>query len=285
VRSGLTDSGRELAQHLVDLSVPTLLRSPNRRTDPPQEFRKWSTLAYGRRHRKESARTGEPHRSPFNNRPRRYTKSVHILLWTVEDRGKPTMVLFRRLIAVGLAVGVLLTLSGCSKLQKIQSAMSSARSMATADIAQWTADKMTQALAAINTKIGADPADYVEVLVNEYFLRVEAIDPHKRENVDAYTFQGSSVEVKPVDVSRNGPGAVEASAFKGDTVKPAVLAQTMASAPKDSGVENATVEFVLVKKFMANHNEPEIQIEAKGPRGSKIVHYDLTGKLLNVSQG
>jgi hypothetical protein len=193
------------------------------------------------------------------------------------------MFAFRRLIAVRLAVGMMLTLSCCSKLQKLQSAMSSAQALATADISQWTADKMTQAFAAINTKIGADPADDVEILINEYFLRVEAIDPHKRENVDAYTYQGGSVEVKPADVSRNGPGAVEASAFKGNTVKPAVLAQTMASAPKDSGVENATVEFALVKKFMAKHNEPEIQIEAKGPRGSKIVHYDLTGKLLNVT--
>jgi hypothetical protein len=195
------------------------------------------------------------------------------------------MLTFRRLIAVGLTIGVMLTLPGCSKLQKIQSAMSSAQALATADISQWTADKMTQAFAAINSKIGADPADEVEILVNQYFLRVEAIDPHKRENVDAYTYQGGSVETKPVDVSRNGPGAVEASAFKGNAVKPAVLAQAMTAAPKDSGVENATVEFALVKKFMAKQNEPEIQIEAKGPRGSKIVHYDLTGKLLNVSQG
>ena len=144
---------------------------------------------------------------------------------------------------------------------------------------------MTQAFAAINAKIGADPADYVEVLINEYSLDVKAIDPHKRENVDQYTYRGDSVQVKPVDVSRNAPGAVEASAFKGDTVKPAVLAQTMASAPNDSGVENPKIEFVLVKRFKFNDNQPEIQIDVKGPRASKIIHYDLTGKLLDVSQG
>jgi hypothetical protein len=32
---------------------------------------------------------------------------------------------------------------------------------------------MSQAFAAINAKIGADPADYEEVLVNELFVRVE----------------------------------------------------------------------------------------------------------------
>jgi hypothetical protein len=144
---------------------------------------------------------------------------------------------------------------------------------------------MTQAFAAINAKIGADPADYVEVLINEYTLNVKAIDPHKRENVDKYAYEAESVQVTPTDVSRNGPGAVEASAFKGDTVKPAVLAQTMASAPKDSAVENPKIEFVLVRKFVGNGNQPEIQIEIKGPRASKMVHYDLTGTLLNVSQG
>ena len=197
------------------------------------------------------------------------------------------MSIFRRLIAVGLAVAVLLTLSGCSKLGQIQSAMSSAKSAVSEsrNISQWTVDKMTQAFAAINGKIGADPADYVEVLVNEIFLSVKAIDPHKRENVDNYTYQGESVQVAPVDVSSNAPGAVEASAFKADTVKPAVLAQTMAAAPGDSTVENGTVEFVMVKKAVANQDQPGIQIDIKGPRASKMVHYDLTGKLLEVTQG
>jgi hypothetical protein len=195
------------------------------------------------------------------------------------------MAIFRRLNALGLAAAVLLTLPGCSKLEQLESAMSSAKSAVSADISQWTADKMTQAFAAINGKIGADPADYVEVLINELFVSVKAIDPHKRENVDDYTYQGGSVHVAPVDVSSNAPGAVEASAFKGDTVKPATLAQTMASAPRDSTVEDGKIEFVMVKKLMANQDQPGIEIDIKGPRASKMVHYDLTGKLLDVTQG
>jgi hypothetical protein len=201
------------------------------------------------------------------------------------------MSIFRRVTAVALAAGVVLTSAGCSKIHEFQQAFS----QSTADISQWTADKMTQAFGAINAKIGADPADYVDVLINEHMLRVKAIDPRKRENVDQYAYESGSVEVKPVDVSRNGPAATEASAFKSDTVKPAVLAQTMASAPKDSAVENAKIEWATVYKT-ANYTpqtiptfpsgeQPEIRIEAKGPRAEKIVHYDLTGQLLNVSQG
>lgn len=196
------------------------------------------------------------------------------------------MSILRRLTAVGLAAAVLLTSAGCSKLNQLQSSLSQANR----NISQWTADTMSQAFAAINAKIGANPADYMSVLVNELFVRVRATEPNKRENVDQYDYQNGSVQVAPVDVSRSDPGAVEASLFKGDAVKPAVLAQAMASAPKDSGVENATIEWVMVDRtsFLMPGQpsaQPQIHIEAKGPRGDKIVHYDITGQLLNVSQG
>src|ERR1700752_4359878 len=109
------------------------------------------------------------------------------------------MLISRRITAVALAAVVLLASVGCSQLRELQSSIRSS----TGNISQWTAEKMTQAFTAINGKIGADPADYEVVLINEYFLSVDAINPNKRENVDKYTYQGGSVEVKPVDVSTN----------------------------------------------------------------------------------
>jgi hypothetical protein len=194
------------------------------------------------------------------------------------------MLIARRVTTVALAAVVLLTLGGCSKLKELQSAASNMRNVG--NISQWTNDTMSQAFTAINAKIGADPADYEEVLVNELFVRVEAIDPHKRENVDKYTYELGNVEVGPVDVSRNAPGAVEMAAFKGNTVTAGLLAQVMASAPKDSGVaENPVIEFVMVKKVHANDPAPQITVEVKGPRASKLLHYDMTGALIDVIPG
>jgi hypothetical protein len=194
------------------------------------------------------------------------------------------MLIARRVTAVALAAVLLLTSAGCSKLKELQSAARNMRNVG--NISQWTADTMSQAFTAINAKIGADPADYEEVLVNELFVRVEAIDPHKRENVDKYTYELGNVDVGPVDVSRNAPGAVEMAAFKGDTVTAGLLAQVMGSAPKDSGVaENPVVEFVTVKKVNANDNAPRITVEVKGPRASKLLHYDMTGALIDVNPG
>jgi hypothetical protein len=118
------------------------------------------------------------------------------------------------------------------------------------------------------------------------FVRVEAIDPHKRENVDKYTYELGNVEVGPVDVSRNAPGAVEMAAFKGNTVTAGLLAQVMGAAPKHSGVaENPVIEFVMVKKTYANDPAPRITFEVKGPRASKLLHYDMTGALIDVNPG
>lgn len=191
-----------------------------------------------------------------------------------------TMLVHRRITAGAVAAAVLLTSAGCSKIRDLQAAAGMG------NISQWTAEKMTQAFAAINAKIGANPADYQGVLINEIFLRVDAINPNKRENVDRYTYQGGSVKVTPVDVSQNTTGTIEMNAFKGDTVKPAVLAQAMNSAPKDSGVaESPKIEWVQVRKTTASDDVPQIWVEIRGPRAAKIVHYDLAGTLVIVSPG
>lgn len=184
------------------------------------------------------------------------------------------MLISRRTNAVALAVVVLLVSGGCSKLREIESA-------ATGNISQWTADKLTQAFSAINAKIGANPADYKYVLIDDHSVNVEAIDPHKPENVDKYTYLGGIVEVKPVDPSHE----VDSGSYKGDVVNPAGVAQAIGSAPKDSGVENPSIEWVKVTKLRANDNAPQIWVEVHGPRGSKMPIYDLKGGFQYVGMG
>lgn len=212
------------------------------------------------------------------------------------------MLKHRRITAVGLIVGVLLATAGCSALHQAQSAMKSASSVASSaasatpsvasatpaagsgTISQWTADKLTQAFAAVDAKIGVHPADYIKVNILPISILVEAIDPKKRENVDEYTFAGGKdIAVAPVDVSSSDPGAVEESKFKSDSVDTAVLAQVINTALKDSGVENGHLINVLYYKFFANQPEPKISATIQGPRATKIVEYDTTGHLLSVN--
>jgi hypothetical protein len=147
---------------------------------------------------------------------------------------------------------------------------------------RWTADVMAQAFTAINQKVGANPADYVEVVLNGVTVSAKAINPQKRQNVDEYAYDGTGVKVTPVDVSSNQPGAVEQSAFKSDTVKPDVLAKVMASAVKDSGYDDVRIIAVTVLKDFANDPEPIIQVTVNGPRASKVVTYDLNGQFKQV---
>ena len=199
---------------------------------------------------------------------------------------------YQRIAAVGLIAGVVLASPGCGLVRRIQSAMSSAQSAtssqsaaANANTSQWTADKLTQAFAAIDAKVGAHPADYVSILITDDTVTVQAIDPNKRENVDEYTCRGADVQVAPVDVSHGElgqPGAIEQSKFRSDSVNPAVLVQVINSAVKDSGVENGALDGVSYFRVEANQNQPTISAIVRSPRATKTVDYDAQGHLLHV---
>jgi hypothetical protein len=131
--------------------------------------------------------------------------------------------------------------------------------------------------------VGANPADYIKVLVTVHMVSVQAINPQKRQNVDQYDNRGTGgVVVTPVDVSSSDPGAVEESAFKSDTVKPDVLVKVMASAVKDSGLDDVKVDVVTVERTFANDPAPVIKVGVKGPRASKAVTYDMNGQFQKV---
>lgn len=147
---------------------------------------------------------------------------------------------------------------------------------------RWPADALAKAFTAINQKIGADPADYLEADLTGVSVAVKAINPQKRQNVDEYTYDGTFVKVSPVDVSSSDPGAVQESAFKSDTIKPDVLVKVMNSAANDSGQEGVHVEGAQVKKFLADDPAPQIDVEVSGPRASKVVEYDMNGQLQKV---
>jgi hypothetical protein len=193
------------------------------------------------------------------------------------------MMLMRVRIAA-VACAMIVAAVGCSITvpNAGQSTNPSASTTATKLPGRWTADAIAQAFTAINQKIGANPADYIEVTLNGYTVSAKAIDPQKRQNVDEYAYDGTGVKVRPVDVSHNEPGAIEEGAFKSDTVKPDVLAKVMASAVKDSGVDDGTLKVVIVKKSYANDPEPVIQVNVSSPRASKVVRYDLNGQFQKV---
>lgn len=150
------------------------------------------------------------------------------------------------------------------------------------DIASWNTETLGKAFAAINEKIGANPADYVRVTVTGYSVAVSAINPQKRENVDEYRYDGANVVTSPVDVSGNEPGVVEESSFKSDIVDPAVLATILGSAVKDSGVEDGKVATLTFEKFFANEPAPKIQVYVDGSRAHQVLRYTTTGEFTGI---
>ena len=198
------------------------------------------------------------------------------------------MLRYRRVTAVGLVAGVLLATPGCSlpfpKDEKPSSAATATSTIAPwKGFSEWTAEKLTEAFAAIDDEIGAHPADYVMVSIGETSVWAQAIDPQKRENVDKYTYQAGYVEVAPVDASDNEPGELEMSKYTSDSVNTAALAQVINSAVKDCGVEDGRLVSVSYYRFSPFDDRPEPQFRGTvyGPRATKSFSYDVTGKLLS----
>ena len=194
-----------------------------------------------------------------------------------------------RIATVAFAFAMMLAAVGCSvpfaghSNQPAASSRSRAAMPDTSLPGRWTADVIGQAITAINQKVGANPADYIKVLLTGYSFKAQAINPQKRQNVDEYEYDGAGVKVTPVDISHNEPGVVEESAFKSDTVKPDVLAKVMGSAVKDSGLEDVKLDVVSVQRIFANDPQPVLDVFVRGPRASKTVRYDLSGQFQKVT--
>ncbi|MUM19834.1 hypothetical protein FZI91_04750 [Mycobacterium sp. CBMA271] len=190
--------------------------------------------------------------------------------------------MFTRVVALGAALSLVLV--GCSDVRrKATEALDSAASQVAGqsgtqnDISKWNAETIGKAFTAVNEKVGANPADYVSVLVSGYSIAVKAIDPKKRENVDEYRYNGAQVQTAPVDVSSNEPGVIEQSAFVSDTVDPAVLAAVLGSAVKDSGVEEGKIVSLSYSKTWANDAEPVIRVFVESARAKKNLRYTQAG--------
>jgi hypothetical protein len=188
-----------------------------------------------------------------------------------------------RIAAIALVIASLLMVVGCSKLFPARSGTGPGSTSNASITERWTSDALTKAFSAINDKIGANPADYIDVGITKYSVAIKAIYPQNRQNVDEYKYDGSAVNVAPVDVSRNEPGVIEESAFKSDTVKPSILATALNSAVKDSGLPDVTPDSLVVQKRHADDPEPYLSVHVSGPRASKVVEYDLaTGQFQKV---
>src|SRR5262249_30543572 len=101
-----------------------------------------------------------------------------------------------RIAAIGLVIASLLMVVGCSKLFPARSGTAPTSNASITE--RWTSDALTKAFSAINDKIGANPADYIDLGITKYSVRIQAINPQNRQNVDEYKYDGSAVTVAPV---------------------------------------------------------------------------------------
>ncbi|MGW5050409.1 hypothetical protein [Actinokineospora sp. NPDC004072] len=155
---------------------------------------------------------------------------------------------------------------------------------AAAPVSPFTADGFKTALAALAEQVGEDPiTGALEIVLSESHLAVQAIDPAKPEEVNQFTFSnGATGQPAPVDVSGSDPGALEANRFSTADLDPAAVAKVIAEAPAASKVADAAVTTVIIKRLLPATDDIRIIVNVQGPRGTKQIRADVTGKVVEI---
>ncbi|MFJ9365829.1 hypothetical protein ACIRRA_15630 [Nocardia sp. NPDC101769] len=164
--------------------------------------------------------------------------------------------------------------------------------MAAAPQDAWSAADLTKALDAIDAKIGAPPADCMNVTAQlaavnhdqERSVVVGMLTPGKDKSMTTYTYdpQSQAVSVAEAFVALTPEQAAQ-RIFKCDTVSPQVLVRVQGAVLGDAGTPGGSLMGVGAVKNLKDTTpviEAVVMVD-KGKGLSKTVRYDLTGKLVS----
>jgi hypothetical protein len=184
----------------------------------------------------------------------------------------------------GLALTAAVVLTGCSG-KSATSIIEKAIPGHSDGSGAMDADFIGSGFKAIDNKVGASQYGVIMVMISPQRVAMRVVDPKKPANVDEYDYRrdsGSVGDPTPVDISGSEPGALEENTFQRADLQPAVIAQAVTDAPKASGIDEATAQSVTITyPLVANQgDQPYIQVDVKGPRGTGFPRYSLQGNPL-----
>lgn len=184
----------------------------------------------------------------------------------------------------GLALTATVALTGCSG-KSATSIIEKAIPGHSSDSGAMDAGFIDSGFKAIDDKVGTPQYGVIMVTISPQRIAMRVVDPKKPANVDEYDYQRDSGKVDapvPVDISGSEPGALAENTFQRADLKPEVIAKAVADAPKASGIDEATAQGVTITyPLLANQgDQPYIQVDVQGPRGTGFPRYSLQGNAL-----
>jgi hypothetical protein len=146
-----------------------------------------------------------------------------------------------------------------------------------------------RAIAAIERKVGASPAQVVEVLTYPEYMIVQAQDPEVPDHIDTYTWRDGKVEPRePVHLS--GPQEdTDAKLFPtsavdfGQLPRIARAAERRLQRARPVGIEQARASYLDIERSSSLDGRVTLSIYIEGPRRSGRVETGTGGEILEAT--
>jgi hypothetical protein len=138
------------------------------------------------------------------------------------------------------------------------------------------------ALKKLRERLGA-PLKALELIVYPEFIRIQAQDPKKPENVDQHEYRAGVL--KPAaPVKLYGGGKLDANVFPLDKVKWNALPKLVDEATRRLDLEGARLTHIIVKRGLPFSPDVRITVYVSGTRKNGWLQADQTGKVLQVQK-
>jgi hypothetical protein len=146
-----------------------------------------------------------------------------------------------------------------------------------------------QALAAIEERVGATPAQVSDITIYPEYMIVEAQDPDIVDHIDSYTWRDDEVDV-PEPVHLSGPQEeVDASLYPTTAVNLRELPDIVRAAERELEhaspirIEEARVTYLYIQRDTSLDGRVVIRMSISGPRRSGNVVVTASGEFLEAT--
>lgn len=195
-------------------------------------------------------------------------------------------------IALTAAVLAATALSGCTKVSEIRDVASNAAEQVVASGTEqlvntvsgdlFTAEGIDAAYSALSDEVGATPMQVVEVTIVAGALTVQAIDPSAPTELNQWSYAAGTVgPSRPVDYG-DDVEALGENLFSVDEVDSGAIAAAADGALAASGIADAEVQSLIIKRNMPFDTNVTMFINVEGERSSKQVRADVSGQITDV---
>jgi hypothetical protein len=195
-------------------------------------------------------------------------------------------------IALTAAVLAATALSGCTKVSEIRDVASNAAEQVVASGTEqfvkkvsgdlFTAEGIDAAYSALSAEVGATPMQVVEVTIVAGALTVQAIDPSAPTELNQWSYTAGTVAPsRPVDYG-DDVEALGENLFSVDEVETGAIAAAVDGALAASGIADAEVQSMIIKRNMPLDTSVTMFINVDGERSSKQVRADVSGQITDV---